>query len=751
MLHISPDAAKSVPALVANSNAWRVDRPKARTVIVFVHGVLSNSLACWYNRNSAKYWPDMVVEDPVFATCSVFLGGYYTAFDSTDFNLYQCARQLLSSLHESDAHPAVMEHDRLIFVCHSLGGIVARYLLTGWQTDFSSKQVGLLLMASPSIGSRYANILGNPLDLLRHEIGRQLVWGADVLDDLDERFSETMQTRILKLTGMEACEHRFLFYRKWLGPLNRLFPRIVEPESAGRYFRPARLIPNTDHSSIVKPDSFRHASHLLLREFYKERVDVQLPLPPAVMVATTPGGAPTTAEVTAPAATPTTNQDPLFRCSRIDWNIAISEDGDAENDIAFERIVCAKNGEQSAFQLTPTWVQSGHTSRFEIDWDRSRADANLHGEVKPRLIQQTAVFDIPPTRDLPQTLVLRSIDFNVFSMDSAEFQRKKTDAQNEPDYVQKKIRWEVVEELKITVSFPSTMRLRAQDSVSAQGYLVSQNQDGTILQRYDEDLTLKAKAGFTFDSGKRLATLSVQKPAPWTAYRIWWRLAPPLDTPKAALLAIADINRNTLLSFRSLFDGTASPSLSDNAKKEAVLKALALFGAQAVAEVNRSLAAVKGGINAAIDINRLDLSLMAVQKVSVPAEHEVLRVVAGSNVPAAYWAMNLAMGDGIAGRAAKIAGRDKRIQFRKFRRGPAESMLNDAYLPFDDQGPAHQWLLSIPLHESCCDPIPYGVVNLGAFDDHNADLLEALTPESIEVLEKYVNGDFLRSVLNAVG
>jgi hypothetical protein len=78
-------------------------------------------------------------------------------------------------------------------------------------------------------------------------------------------------------------------------------------------------------------------------------------------------------------------------------------------------------------------------------------------------------------------------------------------------------------------------------------------------------------------------------------------------------------------------------------------------------------------------------------------------------------------------------------------------MYNDAYLNFQVDGPQHLWLLSIPLHEKCCDPMCYGVLNIGAYDRHNADELDSLNAQSIEVLEKYSNNEFLRAVLNAVG
>jgi hypothetical protein len=749
ILHISPDLAKAVPALQADNNSWRAYR-KTDSVIVFVHGVLSNALACWYNKSAGIYWPDMVAGDKSFDNSSIFLGGYYTAFDSTDFGLDDCAEHLHSALArpDPDGTRAVMDHSRLIFVCHSLGGVVTRYMLANWQSEFYNKKIGLLLIASPSIGSRYANILGNPISMLRHEIGRQLAWRSDALDQLDRQFSRLKNNRVLtNLIGKELCEHRFMVYHPWLGPLSKWwFPRIVSEESAGRYWPPSVKIPGTNHSTIVKPDSLRHDSHLRLRDFYVE-AEKDLPLvsaqspPVAIVSASTP--APMPAESPAPDSS-----EAVFECSRLTWEVTINEDGDAPNELTLDGITRARSGEESVFPMTPTWVQSGHTSRFEIDAEQSSPYVRLReDEIRSRLIRQTAVFGVRPTPEKPQIVLLRSIDFNVYSMNSAEFQRKMTDKADDLDYLQKSIRWESFGELTMIVHFPEAMRLRANAPVSLRAFhIVHREALSGRVDVYDEDLTVEAGRSFTYDAARRSATLRITKPHHWTAYRISWRLAPPgTPAPPPAQVAVADQHRRALLSIRPLFDGSSSTSADESAKKEKLLRALAMFGAQVVAEVNRCLKAVQADANAAIDLAQLDLSLMAVDTVAEPAEHEVLRVVAGLNVIPAYWALELAVGDGIAGRAAK------RVQPRKYCRSPEASLQNDAYLAFDGEVPAsqHCWLLSIPLHEECCGPNPYGVVNIGAFDRANSLLLNALDENSIEVLNRYANSEFLKTVLAA--
>src|SRR5262249_33286795 len=152
--------------------------------------------------------------------------------------------------------------------------------------------------------------------------------------------------------------------------------------------------------------------------------------------------------------------------------------------------------------------------------------------------------------------------------------------------------------------------------------------DPERLEVYDEALTDEAAKKFVYDPIKREAKLQVANPAPWTAYRIFWRLAPPeAAAPAPAKMALLSTNRAALLSIRRLVD--CAPTATALETKKLVLTALAKFGALAIAEVNRCLSALQPGTKASIDVSRLDLSLMAVAASPDPMEHEELQVVAG--------------------------------------------------------------------------------------------------------------------------
>ena len=115
------------------NNLWYLLNDSS-SVIVFVHGILSDSLGCWLSKEEGQttYWPHLVTEDARLQHPAVFLGGFYTAVDAGKYDIADCAKELLNGLTVPDAqlHRTPLEQKRIVFICHSTGGIVVRYLLT---------------------------------------------------------------------------------------------------------------------------------------------------------------------------------------------------------------------------------------------------------------------------------------------------------------------------------------------------------------------------------------------------------------------------------------------------------------------------------------------------------------------------------------------------------------------------------------------------------------------------------------------
>lgn len=249
----------------AENNTWRRLGTDASTAVIFVHGFFSNAEKCWRHADGT-FWPDLLAADTRLPDVSVFLAGYYTAIDSGSYGVQDCAREVMAALERTgkDGTPAPITYTKIIFVCHSLGGIVTRQLLDANRDAFKGKTVGLCLFASPSIGSDYADALGFVASIFNNRTATQLQTFGVFLEDLDDRFARLLdKNNDFKILGAEAIEHKsaFLAWLPWFRP-------IVEKKSAARYFGMRQTLPDTNHGSIVKPQSLDSPGHQFLVDYF---------------------------------------------------------------------------------------------------------------------------------------------------------------------------------------------------------------------------------------------------------------------------------------------------------------------------------------------------------------------------------------------------------------------------------------------------------------------------------------------------
>jgi hypothetical protein len=250
------------------NNVWYSDQ-NPDTVFVFVHGVFSDSRGCWSNEHGiqSQYWPELVLEDNRLERPSVYLGGYATSVDGGPYD----ARQAAGELRDGLKREGVLNRNRIVFVAHSLGGIVVRFLLVHNQELFRGKMLGLVLYASPSLGAALANHLAALSWFYGNKLTQQLQRENPFLTELDKDFRDLLYNpnsdpNHLRLVGAEGVENFFIVHRRFLPDTT-----VVVPEdSASRYFGAPVYLRGTDHFSIVKPETMAHPGHQLLLTFYQK-------------------------------------------------------------------------------------------------------------------------------------------------------------------------------------------------------------------------------------------------------------------------------------------------------------------------------------------------------------------------------------------------------------------------------------------------------------------------------------------------
>ena len=201
----------------------------------------------------------------------IYVYSYRTDIFSGHYQLGDVVDDLKERLRLAD----VLQNRRLIFVCHSMGGIVVRQYLVTRVLDFIEAQihVGLFLVGSPSLGSEYANWLGLLAKIFGNSQAEALRFAQDNawLNDLDKNFKNLHAAGKLPLSGKELIEDNFIILKKFLRK------QVVEPFSGARYFPEPYKVPHSDHFSIAKPENEEAIQHRLLVQFCKEMLQTEVP------------------------------------------------------------------------------------------------------------------------------------------------------------------------------------------------------------------------------------------------------------------------------------------------------------------------------------------------------------------------------------------------------------------------------------------------------------------------------------------
>jgi len=271
------------------NNVW-YEKNSSDTVLVFVHGILSDSRKAWAyidskNRANSVYWPELIKNDGRLEQPSIFLGGYFTSVDAGPYDTRQAATELRDALKRE----GVLQKPNILFIAHSNGGNVTRFLLVRNQELFRRKRIGLILYACPSAGAALANRLKFLIDFYGNKLAAELQEDSTRLIDLDHDFRNLLYNpnsdpETIRIVGAEAVENFFVIHRWWL-PDKR---KVVPEDSASRYFGAPVYLRQTDHFSIVAPNDKNHPGHQFLVDFcdkYKKTFTVSLSPQPVGQVA----------------------------------------------------------------------------------------------------------------------------------------------------------------------------------------------------------------------------------------------------------------------------------------------------------------------------------------------------------------------------------------------------------------------------------------------------------------------------------
>ncbi len=125
-------------------------------VMIFVHGFTGDSIGTWQNQNGA-YFPSLIATDPTIKQADVFVASYDTHWTKETGTIASLAALLFAQL---DHFQVAADHEDLVFVCHSLGGLVVERMLIE-HPELSSKTSFIQFYGTPHEGA--FSVLSNPI------------------------------------------------------------------------------------------------------------------------------------------------------------------------------------------------------------------------------------------------------------------------------------------------------------------------------------------------------------------------------------------------------------------------------------------------------------------------------------------------------------------------------------------------------------------------------------------------------------
>lgn len=130
-----------------------------RAIIVFIHGILGNPDDTFRSERAQSDWPQMLAEDhSLNQAVRTLVVGYMSRPLERASNIHEIATRLQTRLRDRDIFH---QFDKVIFVTHSMGGLIAKEMLLQIQRDdpaLLSKVAGIFFLATPSGGSDLADM-----------------------------------------------------------------------------------------------------------------------------------------------------------------------------------------------------------------------------------------------------------------------------------------------------------------------------------------------------------------------------------------------------------------------------------------------------------------------------------------------------------------------------------------------------------------------------------------------------------------
>jgi pimeloyl-ACP methyl ester carboxylesterase len=232
--------------------------PAKGRVIVFVNGIFGDAISTWRNPTTGKYWPAMLNGDSSFSDADIFVHSFQSPKMTTAQNILQLAQRMKDHL---QVDGVLESHRELVFLCHSMGGLVTRRFLLDLRPS-PEKVPMIYFFGTPTEGANVAGIIAHISANPQLEDMRPLV-GGGYLQTLREEWLATADSR-LNYPANIASFCAYELKDTWGF-------RVVAETSATSLCNHATRAVLANHLEIVKPSDAEADSYKFFKAAYERR------------------------------------------------------------------------------------------------------------------------------------------------------------------------------------------------------------------------------------------------------------------------------------------------------------------------------------------------------------------------------------------------------------------------------------------------------------------------------------------------
>jgi pimeloyl-ACP methyl ester carboxylesterase len=251
--------------------------PGKNRVVVFVNGVFGDSVSTWMNAESGAYWPDLLAGDPEFAESDIYVYDFQSPKLGSAQEILELAGRLKNYL---DAKNVIRDHSEIVFVCHSMGGLVVRAYLLDARIP-PGKLAFLFFLGTPTAGANVAEIAmhlsANP------QLDNMQPLGPDT-------YVKTLRERWLRASDDPGLDYPRKVSSYCAYEVRPTYGFKIVPELSATYLcnRSTTAI-QANHLDIVKPKDRDDEIYVALLAAYKNQLGAAAPVVRMAVAEARPG------------------------------------------------------------------------------------------------------------------------------------------------------------------------------------------------------------------------------------------------------------------------------------------------------------------------------------------------------------------------------------------------------------------------------------------------------------------------------